>query len=62
VVFEEVPLDQVTARAPELAPMFRYFATVGLEVDVAGLRRDYPEIGWHSLAEWAVRQDWNLPA
>ncbi len=62
VAFEEVPLDQVTARAPELAPMFRYFATVGLEVDVAGLRRDYPEVGWHSLADWAVRQDWRLLA
>jgi uncharacterized protein YbjT (DUF2867 family) len=59
VTFEEVPLDQVTARAPELAPMFRYFATVGLDVDVAGLRRDHPEIGWHSLPEWAAQQDWN---
>src|SRR5690349_11970361 len=59
VAFEEVPLDQVTARAPELAPMFHYFATVGLEVDVAGLRRDYPEIGWHSLTDWAAHQNWN---
>ncbi|RSM51181.1 NmrA family protein [Actinoplanes sp. ATCC 53533] len=62
VAFEEVPLEQVTARAPELGPMFRYFATVGLEVDVAGLRRDHPEIGWHSLAEWAARQNWDLLA
>jgi hypothetical protein len=42
--------------------MFRYFATVGLEVDVAGLRRDHPEIGWHSLADWAARQGWSLLA
>lgn len=62
VAFEEVPLEQVAARVPELAPMFHYFATVGLDVDVAGLRRDYPEIGWHSLAEWAAQQDWSLLA
>jgi uncharacterized protein YbjT (DUF2867 family) len=62
VTFEEVPIEQVAARAPELAPMFRYFATVGLEVDVPGLRRDHPEIGWHSLADWAVRQNWSLLA
>ncbi|MDI6104589.1 NmrA/HSCARG family protein [Actinoplanes sp. NEAU-A12] len=62
VAYEEVPIEQVTERAPELAPMFRYFATVGLEVDVAGLRRDHPEIGWHGLADWAARQDWRLPA
>ncbi len=65
VTFEEVPLEQVAARTPELVPMFRYFATIGLDVDVAGLHRDHPEIGWHSLARWAGKQDWdldNLPA
>ncbi|MFL6072254.1 MAG: hypothetical protein ACJ73S_02410 [Mycobacteriales bacterium] len=38
--------------------MFRYFATTGLDVDVATLRRDHPEIRWHSLAAWAASQPW----
>ncbi|WP_430500807.1 hypothetical protein ACQRWP_03775 [Micromonospora trifolii] len=44
--------------------MFGYFSTVGLTVDVAALRRDHPEVGWHSFAEWALAQDWQplLPA
>ena len=25
---------------------------------VAGLRRDYPEVGWHGFADWAAVQDW----
>ena len=62
VTFEEIPLQQVEARTPELAPMFRYFATVGLKVDVAGLHHDHPEIGWHSLPDWAAQQNWNLLA
>ncbi|MEV5208870.1 hypothetical protein AB0K35_15480 [Micromonospora sp. NPDC053740] len=44
--------------------MFDYFSTAGLTVDVAALRRDYPEVGWHSFADWAAAQDWPalLPA
>ena len=60
VTFEEIPIEQAEAGAPELASMFQYFATVGLQVDVARLRRDYPEVGWHSLAQWAATQPWDL--
>ncbi|MGW2051414.1 NmrA/HSCARG family protein [Streptomyces sp. NPDC001858] len=56
----EVPLTQVRAHSADLAAMFEYFTTVGLDVDVAGLRRDYPEVGWHSFAEWAAAQDWPM--
>ena len=45
-------------RSTDLAAMFEYFTTVGLHVDVAALRRDYPEVGWHSFADWATAQDW----
>ncbi|GAB7030858.1 NmrA/HSCARG family protein [Streptomyces sp. NPDC021749] len=58
VVHQEVPLDHVRARSADLAAMFAYFATAGLDVDVAGLRRDYPEVGWHSFTDWATAQDW----
>jgi uncharacterized protein YbjT (DUF2867 family) len=60
VVFEELPIEQVEAHSHDLADMFRYLGTVGLDVDVAGLRRDYPEVGWHTLSEWAATQTWNL--
>jgi hypothetical protein len=48
----------VRQHSTDLAAMFDYFQTVGLDVDVAGLRRDFPEIGWHSFADWATAQDW----
>lgn len=53
VRFKEFPIEYAEAHSPDLAAMFRYFANVGMDVDIAGLRRDYPEVGWHSLAEWA---------
>ncbi|MEU1307972.1 NmrA/HSCARG family protein [Streptomyces cinnamoneus] len=58
VAHQEVPLAYVRSRSEDLAAMFDYFATVGLDVDVAGLRRDYPEVGWHTFADWAAAQDW----
>ncbi|MFJ8031301.1 NmrA/HSCARG family protein [Streptomyces sp. NPDC096032] len=58
VTHHEVPLDQVRARSADLAAMFAYFATTGLDVDVAGLRRAYPEVGWHTFTDWAATQDW----
>ncbi|MEV4107965.1 NmrA/HSCARG family protein [Nonomuraea sp. NPDC049695] len=57
-VHRQVPLDYVRTRSEDLAAMFAYFTTTGLDVDVTGLRRDHPEVGWHSLAEWAAGQNW----
>ncbi|MFD8228748.1 NmrA/HSCARG family protein [Streptomyces massasporeus] len=58
VTHQEVPLTHVRTRSADLAAMFEYFTSSGLDVDVAGLRRDYPEVGWHSFDEWAGAQDW----
>ncbi|MFC9249137.1 NmrA/HSCARG family protein [Streptomyces sp. NPDC057136] len=58
IAHQEVPLAHVRMRSADLAAMFEYFTTVGLDVDVAGLRRDYPEVGWHNFADWAAGQDW----
>lgn len=51
--FVEAPIEVAERYSPDLAAMFRYFGTVGMSVDVDGLRRDYPDLGWHRLSEWA---------
>ncbi|MEU3092308.1 NmrA/HSCARG family protein [Streptomyces massasporeus] len=58
VTHQEVPLAYVRTRSADLAAMFEYFTASGLDVDVEGLRRDYPEVGWHGFAEWADAQNW----
>ncbi|MEU7586171.1 NmrA/HSCARG family protein [Micromonospora sp. NPDC049230] len=55
---QRVPLARVRQWSGDLAAMFEYFTDVGLDVDVEGLRRDYPEVGWHGFADWAAAQDW----
>lgn len=58
VVHQEVSPAHVRTHSADLAAMFEYFTTSGLDVDVAGLHRDYPEVGWHSFTDWAAGQDW----
>lgn len=60
IAYREFPIEYAAAYSADLAAMFRYFARVGLDVDVAGLRRDYPEVGWHSLPAWAAGRCWDL--
>ncbi len=58
IAHHEVPIFVVRRHSEDLAAMFEYFATVGLDVDVTGLRRDYPDVAWHSFADWAGAQNW----
>ncbi|MFF7969830.1 NmrA family NAD(P)-binding protein [Streptomyces sp. NPDC007905] len=54
----EVPLAYVRTHSHDLAAMFAYFTTTGLDVDVTGLRRAHPEVRWHTFADWADAQNW----
>ncbi|MFF5014803.1 NmrA/HSCARG family protein [Streptomyces sp. NPDC001165] len=58
VTHREVPLSHVRTHSDDLTAMFSYFTTTGLDVDVTGLRRAHPEVGWHTFADWAAAQDW----
>ncbi|GAA4628048.1 NmrA/HSCARG family protein [Actinoallomurus vinaceus] len=58
ITFQEVPLAYVRRRSEDLAAMFDYFTTTGLDVNVTALRRDHPEVGCHTFADWAAAQDW----
>lgn len=62
VRFQEFPIEHAERYSPDLAAMFRYFATVGMQVDIAALRREYPEVGWHTLHDWATGRPWNPAA
>ncbi|MGW3194014.1 NmrA/HSCARG family protein [Streptomyces sp. NPDC001118] len=58
ITHHEVALDHVRTHSADLAAMFTYFTTTGLDVDVPALRRAYPEVGWTTFAEWAAGKDW----
>ncbi|MEU0537146.1 NmrA/HSCARG family protein [Amycolatopsis tolypomycina] len=43
---------------PDLSAMFAYIDRVGFTADIAALRADFPDVGWHTFADWARLQDW----
>ena len=43
-----------------LQVLFEWLDRVGFTIDIAALHRDFPEVRWHSFAEWADRQDWTI--
>ena len=58
--YVELPLEQVRqAMGDDGARMFEWFDQVGYSADIAALRRDHPEVGWHTFQGWAKEQEWS---
>ncbi len=58
--YEEPPVDDLRAMAEDVALLYPWFDGFGYSVDIAGLRRDYPEVGWMFFEDWAKVQYWHL--
>jgi uncharacterized protein YbjT (DUF2867 family) len=58
--YEEAPLAAVRERSEDLARMWEWFARNGYRADLEGLRRTFPEVGWHDFPAWAREQDWSV--
>lgn len=54
----QVPIEKIRAMSDDMAKMYEWFERVGYSVDTATLRREYPEVGWHTYESWAKKQDW----
>ena len=57
--YAEADIGELLAANQDLGKMFDWFNQVGYSADIPALRRDYPEVGWHTLEEWAQAQDWS---
>jgi uncharacterized protein YbjT (DUF2867 family) len=55
--FEFEELARATL-APPLRILFDWLDHEGTSVDIAALRRDHPEVSWHSFEDWAATQEW----
>ncbi|BCH29076.1 hypothetical protein MesoLjLc_10060 [Mesorhizobium sp. L-8-10] len=58
--YQEIPIAAARQQSEDAALMFEWFDRVGYDVDIAALQRDFPEVRWHSLADWAREFDWSV--
>ena len=63
VKFQRLPMPMVRlVLGKEMYRMFRWFNTTGFKADIAGLRRQYPEVHLHTLEEWLRNEGWQKRA
>jgi uncharacterized protein YbjT (DUF2867 family) len=58
--YEGFPPDVLRAQSEDMARMFEWFDRTGYDADIQGLRRDFPEVAWHTFEQWARKQDWSV--
>ncbi len=58
LAYSQGSLARLRAQSEDFARMWEWFDRVGFEADIDGLRRDHPEVGWHSLTRWALERNW----
>jgi uncharacterized protein YbjT (DUF2867 family) len=54
----QLPKEVVAQMGEDMNRMFGWFESHGYSADIAGLRRDFPEVGWHRFEDWARAQKW----
>jgi len=60
VNYQEIPLAAVRQINEDLALMAGWLDRVGYAVDIAALQREFPDVRWHSFADWARAFDWSV--
>lgn len=55
--YEQIPMEQVKQQNKDIATMYEWLETVGFDIDVDGLRRQYPEVHWHSFEDWVKQRN-----
>jgi uncharacterized protein YbjT (DUF2867 family) len=58
--YQEIPLAVARQQSEDAALMFEWFDRVGYDVDIAALRKEFPEVVWHGFADWARSFDWSV--
>jgi uncharacterized protein YbjT (DUF2867 family) len=60
LTYFQVPLDVIRQRLGEDGvKMSEWMDRVGYTADRAALRREFPDVAFHSFESWAKAQDWN---
>jgi hypothetical protein len=48
----------IRGMSEDMAIMYEWFEREGYTIDQAQLAREFPEVKWHTFAQWAKTQDW----
>ncbi|MDX8491532.1 NmrA/HSCARG family protein [Mesorhizobium sp. VK22B] len=58
--YQEIPIAVARQQSEDAALMFEWFDRTGYDADIAAMHKDFPEVRWHSFADWAKAFDWSV--
>ena len=58
--YEGFDPEFMRAENPDFAEMFSWFNKVGYSADIKNLHKEFPEVQWQNLDQWARQQDWSV--
>ncbi|MBB4193373.1 uncharacterized protein YbjT (DUF2867 family) [Rhizobium aethiopicum] len=58
--YQELPIAAMRQQSEDAALMYEWFDRTGYDADIASLRGDFPDVGWHRYADWARGFDWSV--
>jgi len=58
ITYQGFPADAMRAQSEDMATMYEWFDSTGYNADIAGLKSQFPEIGWHDFKTWSQKIDW----
>lgn len=58
--YQEIPIAMARQQNEDAALMFEWFDSVGYDVDISALHKEFQEVRWHSFADWARAFDWSM--
>lgn len=60
ISYQEIPIAVARQQSEDAALMIEWFDRVGYDVDIGALRKEFPEVRWHSFSDWAREFDWSV--
>ncbi len=60
IQYFQVPIEQVRENSEDFALMYEWMERSGYSADIGALRREHPQVGWHTFEEWASAQEWSV--
>ncbi|MCU7843137.1 MAG: NmrA/HSCARG family protein [Candidatus Thiodiazotropha sp. (ex Monitilora ramsayi)] len=60
ITYESFPVSDLKRQNSDMGAMFEWFDQCGYSVDVAMLRREFPDVKWQDYPTWATEQDWSV--
>ena len=56
--YESFPVSLLKEQSEDMAAMFEWFNTVGYNVNIPALKKEFSDVDWQDYSQWGASKDW----